>query len=1166
MSRPRAPTITIDTSATTPATDNIPLATSPGMLDVPGVGPSLGSRGSFDSQSGTYVGTPSSRSRSASSNSFESSSDLLNDPDALKPNRGDDASFHVENNPFGVSPGQLSKLLDPKSYSALYALHGASGLEKSLHTNLTRGLDAHETLIGSSKEGGRPFDDRIRVFLDNRLPEKQSKSLLKLIWMAASDKVLIILIVAGVVSLAIGLYQGTKGEGPEWIEGVAIIVAVTIVVLVTALNDFQREKQFKALNKRKDDFAVKVKRSAEVLEIPVHDILVGDVLLIEQGNVVPADGIFLSGHNVACDESATTGESDVLGKTPAASVIDAMANHRSLKKLDPFMISGSTVEQGVGEYLVTATGRNSCHGRVVMSLQDEGETTPLQAKLNVITEQIAWAAAGATLLYFVVVFIRFLVQITHGSWKIWSPDEKGNTFLNLFLTSVSLVAVAIPEGLPLSVTLALAFATKRMLKDNNLVRMLRSCETMGNATTVCSDKTGTLTQNEMTVVAGTIWQSNCGRDGIHFGKNDDMIERIEAETYKSTRELLMSSVTRNTTAWEAPAEDGSDLMGNFKGSKTETALLSFMRKWFSMRLLKEEQVEGEECVWFVPFDSAKKMSAAVLRNGSNYRILMKGAPEMMLQHCVSMPYDENYDAAAANVRRLIDEYASGSLRTIGMAYRDVSAWPPAELHRREPSLEELCHDLTFFALVGIQDPLRPGAANAVATCRRAGVFPRMVTGDNKLTAIAIAKECGILTDGIAMEGPEFRNLPINELDEILPRLQVLARSGPEDKRRLVKRLKELGETVAVTGDGTNDAPALKVADIGFAMGLKGTGVAKEASDIILLDDNFSSIVRAIEWGRAVNDAVKKFLQFQLTVNITAVITTVVTGIASINQTTVLTAVQLLWVNLIMDTLAALALATDPPSKSVLDRRPDKKSDPIISVTMWKMLLIQAVYQLIFILLCYFVPSLLPYSEDVHRTTIFNAFVWMQIFNTLNCRRLDNKFNVFEGIFKNLWYPIILVVMIAGQILIVFVGGAALTTVRINGAQWGISLIAGAVVLPLGVLARCIPDAWVLKLIPPRVKKFVADRARRQEEAQRAKELEEQRRRFEWNEGMEGVRRDLQFLKVKGGRLARVSAMAKRPRRGRSRRAMAPAAVAAGIVAGSIGGWSPVGTRPSSRTK
>ena len=1156
MSRPRAPTITIDTSAAAPATENIPLASSPGMLDVPNPDNLLTAKRSFDSQSGTYVGTPSA-------NSFESSSDLINDPDALKPNNPNDALFNVPNNPFDTTPGKLSKLLDPKSYAAFYALGGVAGIAKAVKSSLQDGLDGNASPIEPEKPRKDVFDDRIRVFSTNRLPEKQSKSLLKLLWMAASDKVLVILVVAGIVSLAIGIYQSTHEGTPDWIEGVAIIVAVVIVILVTALNDYQRERQFKALNKRKDDYLVKVRRSGAVQEISVHDILVGDVVLIEQGNVVPADGIFISGHNIACDESASTGESDLLNKTPAHIVYETIESRKNPKKLDPFIISGSTVEQGVGEFLVTATGVNSCHGKVMTSLQEEAETTPLQAKLNLITEQIAWAAAGATLLYFVIVFIRFLVEITHGRWRHEKSDHKGNLFLQIFLTSVSLVAVAIPEGLPLSVTLALAFATRRMLQDNNLVRQLRSCETMGGATTVCSDKTGTLTQNEMTVVSGTFWQANSDSRGIHFENNDQVPSEILSTMHKSVKELLAMSIVRNTTAWEAPSEAGSDDTGDFRGSKTETALLVFARKCLEIRSLKEEQNDGEECVWFTPFDSAKKCSAAVIRRGNNFRLLFKGAPEILLRFSVAMPHEQDYQAASDEVKRLIDSYASDSLRTLGLAYRDIATWPPAESGGREPSLDDMFHDLTFFGLVGIKDPLRPGATEAVANCKRAGVFPRMITGDNKLTAIAIARECGIYTDdGIAMEGPDFRKLTTLELDEVLPRLQVLARSGPEDKRRVVKRLKELGETVAVTGDGTNDAPALKAADIGFAMGLKGTGVAKEASAIILLDDNFSSIVRAMEWGRAVNDAVKKFLQFQLTVNIVAVLTTLVTGIASTNQENVLSPVQLLWVNLIMDTLAALALATDPPSRSVLDRKPDKKSDPIISPTMWKMLLLQAVYQLILIITMFFASHvLLPYPDDIRRTVIFNAFVWVQIFNTLNCRRLDNKFNVFEGITRNKWFIIVICVMIAGQVLIVFVGGAALGTKPLNGAQWGISLVSGFMALPLGALIRCIPDKWMLNCIPPPVKRYFAERARKKQEQQKARDLEAQRAHFEWNEGLKEVKNELQILRVKGGRLSNVRMRAIRPK---SRSSTYPAAAAAGIVAGSIGGWSPVDTRPSSR--
>jgi Ca2+-transporting ATPase len=324
-------------------------------------------------------------------------------------------------------------------------------------------------------------------------------------------------------------------------------------------------------------------------------------------------------------------------------------------------------------------------------------------------------------------------------------------------------------------------------------------------------------------------------------------------------------------------------------------------------------------------------------------------------------------------------------------YRDFDKWPAkgartVEGDAKEVVFEDIFRQMVLLSIVGIQDPLREGVPQAVKTCQNAGVVVRMVTGDNMITAKAIAEECGIFTPGgIVMEGPAFRKLSKTKMDQVIPRLQVLARSSPEDKRILVKRLKELGETVAVTGDGTNDAPALKTADVGFSMGIAGTEVAKEASAIILMDDNFNSIVKAMMWGRAVNDAVKKFLQFQVTVNITAVLLTFISAVSSSDEESVLTAVQLLWVNLIMDTMAALALATDPPTPSILDRKPDPKSAPLITITMWKMILGEAIYQLAITLLLFFgAEKILSYTSDREiaqiPTLVFNTFVWMQIFN------------------------------------------------------------------------------------------------------------------------------------------------------------------------------------------
>ncbi|KAK1753752.1 hypothetical protein QBC47DRAFT_387062 [Echria macrotheca] len=1063
--------------------------------------------------------------------------------DALTPDPGTEDMFVVENNKFAFSPGQLSKLLNPKSLDAFYALGGLAGLEKGLRTDIKSGLSVDETDVdgvvtfqdvapkntppygangntvpvpnGDNPAGlppppssapGTPFADRKRVFRDNRLPEKKSKTLLQLAWITYNDKVLILLTIAAVVSLALGLYQtfGVQHEDGtpkvEWVEGVAIMVAIVIVVVVGTLNDWQMERQFNKLNQKHNDRTVKVVRSGKSVEISVFDVMVGDVMHLSTGDLVPVDGIFISGHGVKCDESSATGESDLLKKVGGDEVFAALqevangGNPRSdLEKLDPFIISGSKINEGTGTFLVTAVGVNSSYGRITMAMQTEQEDTPLQKKLNSLADWIAKLGSGAALLLFIVLLIKFCAELPHNSD---TPAQKGQTFLRLFITSVTVVVVAVPEGLPLAVTLALAFATTRMMRDNNLVRVLKACETMGNATTVCTDKTGTLTQNKMTVVATTLGKSTS------FGGTEAPLEEPDekptvantvsnvpvAEFTKSLgselKQLLVQSNAVNSTAFEGDV-DGEQ---TYIGSKTEVALLTFTRDHLGAAPVQEER-SNANIEQVVPFDSAVKYMATIVKlpNGK-FRAYVKGASEILLAQCTKVITNpESEDLATTDLtdedREMLSEtitsYAGQTLRTIGSSYRDFESWPPQELQGATEltakEFNKVHKDMTLVAIYGIKDPLRPTVKDAIKDCQRAGVVVRMVTGDNLLTGKAIAKECGIYTPekgGIAMEGPVFRRKSEEELKKLVPQLQVLARSSPEDKRILVKTLKDLGETVAVTGDGTNDAPALKMADIGFAMGIAGTEVAKEAAAIILMDDNFASIVKGISWGRAVNDAVRKFLQFQLTVNITAVVLTFVSAVASSEEESVLNAVQLLWVNLIMDTFAALALATDPPSHSILDRKPDRKSASLITTRMYKMIFGQAICQLAISLCLHFGgSSLLGYDMsnqsdiDHHKTLVFNTFVWLQIFNELNNRRLDNKLNVFEGITKNWFFLVINAIMIGGQVLIIFVGGQAFKIVPLNGKEWGMSIGLGAISLPWGAIIRKVPDRWAEVLIP-----------------------------------------------------------------------------------------------------
>lgn len=1181
---------------------------------------------------------------------------VLSDQEALLPDVGTEDDFHRDNNPFAFAPGHMTKLLNPKSLGAFHAVGGLPGLERGLRTDRNSGLSMDEQRLDGSvsfeeatatpspssdttavespelapqhssneKAGQGSFEDRKRIFNDNRLPERKQKSIFQLMWMAYNDKVLIVLSVAAVIALALGLYQalGTSEGGVEWIEGVAIMVAIVVVVVVGAVNDWQKERQFAKLNKKKESRNVKVIRSGKTQEISIHDILVGEVLLVEPGDILPVDGIYITGHGVKCDESSATGESDIMKKTPADEVSRAMEAGEPLKKLDPFMISGGKVTEGFGRMVVTATGIHSSYGKTMLSLQEDNDATPLQSKLNDLAEYIAKIGSAAALLLFIILLIKFLAQLPHDHS---SPAEKGQQFMTILITAVTIVVVAVPEGLPLAVTLALAYATKRMLKDRNLVRVLKSCETMGNATTVCSDKTGTLTQNVMTVVAGSIGTSNRfsnraskGGDNTQGDVDDVAISEFIGNLSKDVKLLWKDSIAINSTAFESE-EAGKKV---FVGSKTETALLDFARDNLGMDSVSLER-SNAEIVQVVPFDSSRKCMAMVikLKETGGYRMVVKGASEIMLRYCSTIIRDPTRDSNITTMtgdnkktlQSLIDAYADRSLRTIGFIYRDFESWPPRGVKRQEDDktqvvFEDVCKSMTFLGVVGIQDPLRNGVPEAVQDCIKAGVFPRMVTGDNILTAKAIAKECGIFTTGgVALEGPVFRKMSQAEQRAIVPKLQVLARSSPEDKRTLVKLLKDMGETVAVTGDGTNDAPALKVADVGFSMNIAGTEVAKEASDIILMDDNFASIILALMWGRAVNDAVRKFLQFQITVNITAVLLAFISGVSSSQERSVLTAVQLLWVNLIMDTMAALALATDPPTRTILDRKPDPKSAPLISVTMWKMVIGQAIYQLTVTLVLYFAGTkILGYSgEKEHRqlqTLIFNTFVWMQIFNALNNRRLDNRFNVFEGIQNNLFFVGIFIIMIAGQTIIVFVGGwPAFQAERQTGAQWGIALVLGALSLPIGIVIRLVPDELAAKIVP----RFIREWSHKKKDMVVVTD-EENQNPFEFNQALIDIKQELAFIKkYKGGRLnalrfavqhpkeallhsrspSRSRASSSLPRtpnnelsenednvpspapptpdsrrkRGRSRSNSAFAGAAmAGIVAGSIAGaWSPI---------
>ncbi|KHO00418.1 ATPase, P-type, transmembrane domain protein [Metarhizium album ARSEF 1941] len=920
--------------------------------------------------------------------------------------------------PFLLSPKALAETIASKSMAELDALGGLEGLARGLQTDLYAGLceDLRSTRAASpslEQHVHGPHQTRVDVYGVNRIPPKRAKGILQLMMIALGDKVLVLLCIVAGVSLFIGLYQSLfqphlpSQPRTEWVDSLTIMAAVLIVVVTGAVNDYQKEKQFARLVKKTEDRVVEVIRAGKTTEISVFDILVGDILRVAAGSVIPADGVLVTGLSVRCDESSITGESDHITKTPLNTALSRLRVGEVAKDIDPFIISGGKVLKGTGTYLVTGVGVNSLYGRLKMDVTERTEATPLQKKLGGIADRIAVAGVTVSVLLLGVLGIKLLIQIP-GSERTFV--ELVQILLRIFMVSISIIVVAVPEGLPLAVTLALAIGVTRMLKDNNLVRVLSSCETMGNATVVCSDKTGTLTMNKMTVSAGCVGlhglfdgrgrhleETNLnprqGEDGSRSSAQPSMSPaEFQSSVHLQVRNVLVQSISTNSTASEGLV-DGTP---SFIGSCTEVALLSFARTWLGMRPLHQERA-NTQVVQTCPFDSKRKYMATVaLQANGLYRLYLKGAPEVILQACDRvlcdgiLPLAE--DATLTPERRhsvlqVVESYCNMSLRTIGFAYKDMSSWPPTDALSNEDDMwQHLLTGMTFLGTLAIHDPLRPEATHAIAQCIQAGVSVRMVTGDNVQTARAIAQECGILTDnGVVMEGWQFRNLDVTEMYDILPNLQVLARSSPEDKKTLVQRLKDLGETVAVTGDGTNDGPALRAADVGFSMGISGTDVAKEASSIVLMDDNFSSIVSAIEWGRSINDAVKKFLHFQLTANITAVTLTFESSVSSDTGESIISPAQLLWINLIMDTLAALALATDPPNASVLQRAPDTKATPLISVTGWKMIVGQAMYQLLVMFILDFKGSDLlkrmrPDDATTLETFVFNTFVWMQLFN------------------------------------------------------------------------------------------------------------------------------------------------------------------------------------------
>lgn len=744
----------------------------------------------------------------------------------------------------------------------------------------------------------------------------------------------------------------------------------------------------------------------------------------------------------------------------------------------------STSQSNLNE---THTGNNNAKDKpkphVHKKKSEKKHKSVLQTKLSKLSLQIGYIGITGATFTFLILTVRLLIEELAIKKNPWT-----NTYikyiLDYLIQAITVVVVAVPEGLPLAVTLALAFCVKKMTKDNNLVRHLDACETMGNATAICSDKTGTLTTNRMTVV-------QCWTGGIHHKKIPEK-SQLSAELRKVIFEAI--STNTNYTSRIEPAKQLGELPKQI-GNKTECGLLGLVNELGGNYDQVRQLFPSDKHVKVYTFNSARKMMSTVVRHGDSaggIRLFSKGASEIVLNKCSSYlnveskPVKLSQDDIDATIRGVVEPMAMEGLRTICVAYRDFDA-------NAEPDWEEdadILKDFTCICLVGIEDPVRPEVPDAIKKCQTSGIVVRMVTGDNINTATSIAVKCGIIKPSdefLILDSKEFNKRIRDDkgevsqelLDKVWPSLRVLARSSPTDKYILVNGIVESKvnsnrEVVAVTGDGTNDGPALKRADVGFAMGIQGTDVAKEASDIILTDDNFSSIVKAVMWGRNVYDAIAKFLQFQLTVNVVAGLFSIICAAAI--RSVPLKAVQMLWVNLVMDTLASLALATEPPTLQLLNRKPYGRTKPMISPIMARNIIGQSIYMLAILFALIWgiedwmdVDSVVKYNDNAkllaastHFTIVFNVFVFMTLFNEINGRKIHDETNMFEGLHKNYIFIGIWIGCMAGQILLVNVGSVVFTVVQIEWDHWMWSLFLGMGCLIWQLVINAIPTSLCVK--------------------------------------------------------------------------------------------------------
>ena len=1154
-----------------------------------------------------------------------------------------------------------------KDLEKIRELGGSDGIMEKLKTELKIGI--------------RSIDNRENDFGSNKIFIEPVPPFCSYVMEALDDLMIRILIVAAVIQIILGATPLSEDPSKDWIDGFSIIIAVLVVTIVGSVTNYQKETKFHELNATQNEGTIyKVIRNAIPIDIKSDDILVGDLIHVQVGDILPADLILVEGSGIQIDESSLTGESKPLKKETYEKCQELIDNKKVSKIPSPLMLSGTNCVEGTGYAVVLAVGDHSQKGIIKRTIDNaqENNRTPLELKLDDIAGIIGWFGMAAGIVTLVALSLRFglmfldqtksynkqstkkdlLTQylqnfplekynsdsselLAEASQSLTNPqNEISDRILNIIMLCVSIIVVAIPEGLPLAVTLSLAFSIKKLMDQNNLVRKMHACETMGGANYICTDKTGTLTKNEMNIFkfltvnkeieleetikldmaldlkkkADNISGKKIREDHTNYFKNESYWEQV--------RLSIALNVDGNIKELESP-DDNGDIEYFETKNKTDKAFIDFLYRFKeSINNLRVKYISNKKYYKQIAFDSKRKCMTTLIKHDifpTGYRLYTKGGAEKVNTMCKSYldPDTGEEKPISDRERNFINDYIKQfnrqMMRSLYLCYKDISEDDFENIDIvDEIDIDQ--SDCVFIGVVGIRDSLRNGVKEAVDKCHLAGVNIIMVTGDNIITATAIAKDCNILDSDIDMgnltpndiedeaeltddpkrrdehiqnilknkpkaltgntfftaigglvcstckedtfqckcpkteaeaeklqketgkEDIQIKNDTIKDPEkflELISNLKIMARSQPIHKYALVLGLKELGKTVAVTGDGTNDAPALSKSDVGFSM-FAGTDIAKEASDIVIMDNNFSSLVVAIIYGRNIYDNIRKFLQFQLTVNFCACLLVFIC--ACIGNETPLTTIQMLWINLIMDSLGSLALATEPPYDELLNRQPTKKNESIINGKMWKHILFQSIIQLLLLVFLYlYAPNFIPEDDYVrlaenrlieycygvlpgktkvnniifgidpkwsneyslkvkkefcgnygekqdlsmaydtyihnnanssHMTIIFNVFVIYTLFNQINCRVIDDNFNIFVRIGNNIFFPIITLGELFLQIILIQFGGDAFkcTERGLTLIQWLVSIGFSLVTFFLSIIIKLIPVDVIIQNI------------------------------------------------------------------------------------------------------